>query len=310
MISLKDILYVKTIAREGSFSQASEKLFISQPALSQAIQKLEERLGLTLILRRRNALSLTPAGRLFVDYGQPVLDSLEMLEQKMTAIVSIMEGTLRIGISQFYSQYHLSRFLPRFQKQFPGVSINLIEEKSAHLEQFALDGEVDFCMVPLPLQFTKLEHEILQHEEILFALPASHPLLAYLPPVEGPSIPFVNLEIARDEPFIFLKKQRFTDMGMRLCAEAGFTPHVLYETLSWDTVRAFIENDLGVGFLPEVMVPSTRDNSRLLCYRINGAHTTRPYAVAYRSRAALSLAATSFIRIAQEVFSQPLFRKD
>lgn len=62
MISLKDILYVKTIAREGSFSQASEKLFISQPALSQAIQKLEERLGLTLILRRRNAPEPHPRG--------------------------------------------------------------------------------------------------------------------------------------------------------------------------------------------------------------------------------------------------------
>lgn len=305
MFHPREILYVKTIAKELSFTKAGEKLFISQPALSQAVQKLEKRLGLPIFYRQNNVLELTPAGRLFVEYGQPVLDSVESLQQKMSGIVNIKEAKLRIGISQLYSEYHLSRFLPRFQKQYPGVSVELFEEKSARLEELTLDDTVDFCMVPLPLSHAKLEYQILQHEQILFAMPKDHPLKAQLTPSLSSNLPFMYLAIAKNEPFIFLKKQRFTEMGIRLCRDAGFEPKVRYETANWDTVRAFIANALGVGFLPEVMLSDAHGSNQPDCYRIIGENTTRPYAVVYKDKSRLSAAALSFIRIAQEVFQVP-----
>lgn len=306
MLSLKYILYVATVVEEQSFSKAAAKLYISQPALSQTIQKLEFELGIPLFIRENNTIRPTPACRIFVEDGVDIIKAAKKLNQKMIDIVNIKEGNLRIGISPFYSEYHLSRILPYFKKQFPGVSLKLTEEISQRLEELTLEDLVDFCMAPLPLSYENLEYQILQQEQILFAMPHNHPLTDQLTPALSNNLPFINLCLAKNEPFIFLKNQRFTEMGLRLCREAGFVPKILYETKNWDTVRAFIANGLGVGFLPEVLVSSEHDHNSPDCYRIIAENTTRPYAVVYKNKNHLSAAAVNFIRVAQEVFQKKL----
>lgn len=309
MVQPREILYVRTIAQEQSYSRAAKKLCVSQPALSQSVQKLEARLGVPIFQREDGQMELTPAGRLLVQYGQPVLDAVDALEERMTAIVNIKKETLRIGASPIFCEYHLPRVLFQYLKQFPGVSVELHEERSGRLAGMVLDGSVDICLAPLPLGAPALEHAMLKREEIFFALPWNHPLKANLPEANPCDPPLIDLAVAREEPFIFLREDGFGEMGRSLCRGAGFAPVVWHETQTWSATRAFIENGLGVGFLPEAVTAHTAQSHGLACYRVTGGGALLSYAAAYADKTTLTQSALAFIRAAQEMLQAPIAKE-
>lgn len=305
-MQLRDIEYVVTVAQEKSFSKAAEKLFISQPALSQSIKRLEQELGVPLFNRNTNSVRLSSAGELFVTDGTNILNMSKHLKKKMSGIQDLEKGHIRLGISSFYSYYHLVKIIPVFRARYPDIKLEITEDISFQLEQHALDGTVDISLVPLPLAHDGLDCRIIHHEQILFALPGNSSLIDKLTPALSSDLPFIDLSLAKDEPFIFLnRKQRFTDMGLQLCKEAGFVPNIIYDSMNWDTVNALIGSGLGVGFVPEIVAErSSGINTSPVYCRIIGLASTRPYAVVSRKGTELSSEAQNFITAAQTVFRQ------
>ena len=117
---------VRAVMQEKNFSRAAEKLYISQPALSQAIKRLEQEYHIVLFTRGSNSTNPTSAGQHFLEYGENVLHAHEILENKMSQLSSEHEECLSIGVSQFYGCHHLSRFLPVFQARCPSVTILIL----------------------------------------------------------------------------------------------------------------------------------------------------------------------------------------
>lgn len=300
MLTIKEIQYVTAIAEEGSYSKAAAKLFVSQPALSQAIAKLEKRFGLQLFVRDGNATVPTPAGELFIENGLEVLHASQRLENHLYYLSNLKAEHLRIGISQFYSLHHLARFLPAFQHNYPNIKVDLFEAESAELENKVLRNEVDLAMVPMPLSNPSLEYEVLHQEEIFLAVPYDHPLAA-LSGMQDET--FIDLSLAQDENFIFLRKMRFTDRALRLCEDAGFKPHIIYETKNWDTAHAFVRSGLGVTFIPEILVPPVRRPGDPVYFHLKSEHAYRPYVAVYTSRSALSSIMLRFLDVARTSFT-------
>ncbi|GAA3407352.1 LysR family transcriptional regulator [Paenibacillus hodogayensis] len=299
-MQLRDIQYTVTVARELSFSKAAHKLFVSQPALSQCIRKLEAELGTPLFIRENSTVRLTSAGELFVKEGSEILRMSERLKQR---IADTGEEQLRIGISPFYSKLYLPRIIPAFNKLYPRVALDITEMHSAALEQLVREDKVDFSMIPLPLADSEIEYRPIYQEQILFAIPRDHELHRSLTPPLSGGMPFIDLRLARNEPFIFLKKeQKFTSMGFRLCSEAGFAPNIVFETMNWDTVDALVANGMGVGFVPEILTGSSAHAEKPTYCRMIGEHTTRSYGVAYKKGRELSASAHNFIDVAQSSF--------
>ncbi len=301
MLTLKEIQYVAVIAETGNYSRAANKLFISQPALSQTVSKIEKLFGLQLFVRSGNATVLTPAGQLFLEYGLEVLHASERLENHLYDLSNMKDQHLRVGISQFYSLHHLARFLPIFEHKYPNIKLELFEAESADLETKVLNGDVDLAMVPMPLTNPSLEYEVLHQEEIFLAVPAGHPLTAIAEQRTQPT-PYLDLALAKDENFIFLRKMRFTNQAFALCAEAGFEPHIIYETKNWDTAHAFVRNGLGVTFIPEILVPQTYHAGAPTYFRLKSVYAYRPYVVIYQNRNCLTSCMLRFIEIAQSMF--------
>lgn len=302
-MDLKDILYVSTIAKTNSFTKASEQLHISQPALSQIIKRLERDLHVSLFDRERNSIKLTKAGEIFVEDGAEILRLSNSLENKMVNFSRTEKDVLRLGISIFYSKYHLPHIIPAFKKTYTNIDIELIEDISFKLEQHVLDDAVDICMVPFPLEHKGLDYEILYHEQILFAMPKNYHLMYKTKPTNSKGLPFIDLRAAKNEPFVFLKKQRFTTMGLELCKTAGFTPDIVYETTNWDTVNSLIASGMGVGLVPEIFADNLLPPDICPAYfRILGQNSTRPYVLAYKKKSLLSPKIKGFIEICKEVF--------
>jgi LysR family hydrogen peroxide-inducible transcriptional activator len=303
ILQLRDIQYVVTVAKELSFSKAAQKLFISQPALSQCIKKLERELNTPLFIRENNTVKLTSAGELFIKDGSEIINMSMRLKQGISNIANTMEENLRIGISPFYSNHYLPRIIPAFSRQYPSVKLDITEKHSVILEQLIINDEVDFCMIPLPITQKEIEYRPIYQEQILFAMPKNHVLNGYLTPAMSTGLPFIDLQLVKHEPFVFLKKeQKFTSMGLRLCSEAGFTPNIVFETMNWDTVNALVATGMGVGFVPEILVGSSYLGEKPSYCRIMAENTTRSYVVAFKKGRNLSATALHFIRVAKNSF--------
>ncbi len=270
-----------------------------------AVKRLEQELGVVLFDRSTNSVKLSSAGEFFLSEGENILHLSTQLKEHMKNIALLKRGNIRIGISTFYSSYYLIKILPSFYHLHPGIHIDIVESTSSSLEEMALKDEVDFSLVPLPLRYEdSLECQILQQEQILFAIPSKSPLRARVKTSLSADFPFIDLAEARDESFIFLKpQQRFYRMGIELCKNAGFTPKILYELTNWDAINTLVGAGMGVGFVPELVTERILKNSCQAVYcRILNQPATRSYAVIYRKHKDFSPEAKDFIEFLPMLF--------
>ena len=306
-MQLKDIEYVSAVASEKNFSAAAEKLFISQPALSQAIKRLENELGVVLFNRSTSSVQLSSAGELFLAEGETLLRLSHQLKQHMANLAAQKSGSIRIGISTFYSSYYLARILPAFRSLHPGIRISIVEGKSHELESMAVREEVDFSLIPMPLDQPELVRcHILHQEQILFAIPADSPLRSQLHVSMSLDFHVIDLSCASQEPFIFLHRdQRFYATALRLCQDAGFSPDIACELTNWDAINALIGSGAGVGFVPELVTQRNLKDVPVPIYcRIVNQLVTRPYVIAYKKERELSPAASDFLEFIQALFKE------
>ena len=295
-MTFKIIEYVIAVSEEGSFSRAAQRLFISQPALSQSIRKAEAEMGAALFMRDTHTVRLTAAGELLVREGRELLRQREDLKNRIAGLSAARKETIRFGISPFYSKYYLPVVLPYFSQYFPAVKLKIKEEISVELEQMVIDDQLDFCFVPLKPQNPRLTYEVIYMEEILLAVPPGHPVKMYATP--SPTLPYIDLRHLEEEPFIALKPvQKFNSMSVSLCDQAGFKPRIVYETLNWDTVNTLVADGIDVGFVPDILPSRSLVNRRPDYYRMAGMDTLRPYAVAYKKGRTLSPLALQLVEV-------------
>ena len=303
-MTFKTIEYVLAVYETGSFSRAAQQLFISQPALSQAIRKTEEELGAAIFVRDTHSVRLTAAGELLVREGRELLAKRNELKTRISGLSAARNDIIRLGISPFYSKYYLPAVLPYFSRYFPSVRLEITEEISVVLEQQVVDGMLDFCFVPLHPQNPRLCYEVIHVEEILLAVPQGSPVCIHATP--SPTLPYLDLKYCENEPFIALKSiQKFNDMSAKLCAQAGFKPHIVYETLNWDTVNLLAASGLGVGFVPDVLLNHFTGERSPQYYHLLGVDALRPYAVAFKKGSELSPLARQLVEIFRSNIRSP-----
>ncbi len=145
--SFQQIRAFREIARTGSFSKAAEAMDLSQPTVSQHLQKLEEILGSMLIDRSSRKARLTNAGKLFLAYA----DQLSVLRDKaalaVTSLAGSVTGTLRIGGSTIPGNYLVPRVLPEFCAKYPGLGVTLEVSDSGEVVKRLKAGEIDVGVI-------------------------------------------------------------------------------------------------------------------------------------------------------------------
>lgn len=302
-MQLKAMEYFVEIVESGSFSAASEKLFISQPALSQQIKKLEEEVGTVLFDRSRHPIQLTEAGNLFLREGKRILQIYDQLLRNIALLENHTEDVVRFGISPFYSRHYLPFLLPPLIGAYPAIKYEIMEEYSYLIEQALIDGKLDFCMVPLLPQNPFLTYEPIYHETILLAVPKDSPVNRFAVPAKD-GLPYMDLANVQKEPFIALKSvQKFTNFSKELCARAGFTPDVVCETMNWDALNMLVSTGLGIGFVPDILVDQLEEGIRPRYYRLS-PQAQRVYTIAHRQGDTLSKPAKLMVEVFRKAFQR------
>lgn len=139
-------------AREGSISGAAQRLFISQPAASQSIRLLEQRLGGVLFFRTSKGISLTTEGEALFKYIEPAINFIASGEKKFSELRNLMAGEINIGASDMTCKYYLLPYLEEFHRSFPGVRLHITNGATPETISLLKKGSIDFGVISLPIE--------------------------------------------------------------------------------------------------------------------------------------------------------------
>ena len=293
-MTMQDIIYVTTIAKEKSFSKAAARLYVTQSAISQSIAKLERELEVTLFSRSNKQVLPTQACLIFLEKSKPLLHMYDQFQSDMKLLKQEGKRRIRVGVSSFFS-----RFLT-FQKEIMSApnkeyEVEIVENVSAIIEQMAIDGKVDFCFTRAPLLHSELQQEPLFTEELFLAVPSSHPVCANIPASKRNPYPTIDLSAFRDSSFVMINNSFITPQCIKMCHDAGFAPHIVATTTVWERIYPNV-TDLGlVGFISCVYAKSHTAKSPVRYFRINSPDAFLENVVAYLSRDNLSANSRQYI---------------
>lgn len=141
-----------TVAIHGSISKAAEVLYISQPAITKAIKKLENELEITLFNRSPKGVTLTENGKVFFEFVKNGIESFVNGEHKLTSLKNLETGTIKIGASTTVTKYFLLPFIEEFHKRYPKIDISITNHLTTTLVSMLKKGSLDFLIVNLPMK--------------------------------------------------------------------------------------------------------------------------------------------------------------
>lgn len=253
-MQLTTIRYIVTVAEVGNFTKAAEMLYISQPALSQAIRRYEQDIHAEIFVRKKGSLTLTPAGALVVEMGKKMLELEDSFNQQLAQITESHRKTLTVGAATSYQRFFLTPVLSEIQKRAPGTHVVIKEGYTAQLCEQVLEHKLDFGLVFEPIP-KGLDFLPVLKEEIFLAVPEDHPLNEKFSTViePGERYPIADLSLCRNEEFIVYQPgRRIQQILMDTTQAAGFVPKVSTVCVSTESANLMVYHGAGLAFVPAV----------------------------------------------------------
>lgn len=260
MAELKELTYILTIAREGSISRAAEKLYMSQPNLSQFLKSFEASIGTILFYRTPSGVHPTCAGELFLEKVQEIDRSYQALMEQLKQIHLLELGVIRFGIPAAKSVLFLPDILNSFHRNFPQITVSITEDNSRALEEMIISQQLDAALISTPLNNDSIINHPITSEEIFLAASPSHPLLALAcPKPDGSGLRIApqqlsGLDFIVSEPGTKLRK--ITD---RLFADCRIQTRTLYSVSNVNVALEMVQSGLGLTFVSALRVPDHSD---------------------------------------------------
>lgn len=156
MASLDRYRIFLAVAETGSFTRAADRLFLSQPAVSQAIKKLETEMGVVLLARTARGIQLTPEGKVLFSHVQDALRLIAAGERNVAEMQQLNRGEIRIGASDTLCRHYLLPVLDRFHREYPQIRLHVTNRTSQETVALLRAGHIDFGVVNLPISDDRL----------------------------------------------------------------------------------------------------------------------------------------------------------
>lgn len=317
----QDMRYIYQVYVDGSFSAAAEHLYMSQPALSLAVKRVEESVGAELFDRSRRPLTLTEAGQAYIDTLHYIRYLEEDLSRRIEDLRGLQTGTLRLGGTHFLNCYILAPILASFTKKYPGVQLELYEDSAVKLQARLQKRELDLTFSCAPEIVEQFEHRPAFYDHVLLAVHQDTPLPKELDALSlsaedimkrrhlEPNCPKADLQLFRDVDFILLREgNNLFSRGNQMFREAGFTPKIKMSISQMVTSYRLADNGLGAAFVSDRLVRSR--HSHLRFFKINSDYADRLFYFLLPKRDYTPFAVRSFIDFAAANIPHPGFHLD
>ncbi|MDR0250012.1 MAG: hydrogen peroxide-inducible genes activator [Burkholderiales bacterium] len=251
-MTLNELRYIVAVAHERSFGRAAAKCFVSQPALSVAVQKLEEELGVTLFERGKNEVVLTPVGERVIEQAQKVLEESVRIREIADIGKNQLQGSLKLGVIFTIAPYLLPDLIPALIDIAPDMPLDIEENLTVNLEEALRAGRIDVIIIALPFSPPGIVSEFLYEEPFQVVVPRDHKW------VKRKSID--AREIAGEKPILLNVGHCFRDQVLEACPELNADNH-MPRTNSLETIRNMVASGLGISVLPrDALTPKYHSN--------------------------------------------------
>ena len=281
-----------SVARLLSFSRAADKRFRTQPAISSQIRLLEEEVGAKLLDRSGGKVSLTASGKLFLKFSEELLESRKAMLSAVAETERVPRGEIVVGANEGTCLHILPEVFAEFKKQYPDVNISIRRSDYAKILESVIDNSVDFGIVSLPVDDTRLKVVLIHRDELVIIAPPQHPLAKKQSATVSEAAKF---------PLVVPKGGHTRDALEDLFFERKLKPRYIMELDSSELLKRFVAADAGVGFIARSnVIEDVRANS-LVTITISDGTIRRDLALVFRKDKSLSRAARAFIDIAVRI---------
>jgi len=241
-VTLNELRYIVAVAQERSFGRAAAKCFVSQPALSVAIQKLEDELEAPLFERGKSEVTVTPVGERIVEQAQRVLEEAARIREIAQAGRNQLVGVLRLGVIFTVAPYLLPDLIPALHERAPQMPLDIEENITENLEVALKTGRIDAAIVALPFAPPGVATTFLYEEPFQVVVPQGH---------KWTRRKSVHADELADQHTILLNVGHcFRDQVLDSCPELNRADAKVTRTNSLETVRNMVASGLGISVLP------------------------------------------------------------
>jgi LysR family hydrogen peroxide-inducible transcriptional activator len=274
MVTLRQLRYLAALAEHRHFGKAAEACAVTQPALSMQVRELERSLGVDLVERRPNEVTLTEVGYEVVRRGEGILAAVRDLIDVAQRRSRPLTGLLRFGIIPSLAPYVLPRILPALQHYYPELRVELRETLTKALLEELGRGALDAVMLALPVADAEVETLHLFDDPFLLATPAGDPL--------APAERAVAHEIDPQRLILLEEGHCLRDQALAYCAGVRREGPVRLGATSLATVMQMVANGHGITLVPQIAADVEVRDARVKLVRFAAPEPARMVGLAWR----------------------------
>lgn len=258
-MNLRALEYCVEIARQGSFTKAAQALHVAQPALSMAVSRLEDELGVALFNRATRQISVTAEGQLFLARAEACLEGLAGARRELQDLTQLHSGEIRVGVPPMYGIRHIPDLLMQFRARYPGIAMHVIEGSADDISERLATRAIDVALLESRRVEPGWESVLLGSDEMVLCVNEHHPLagaesLSADRLYDEPMLVFDNTFLQRHLLDTFCSTAR---VRLNIALESNFVPLVIAATRSGmgasTLLRSVQEQEpglVGVSFAP------------------------------------------------------------
>ena len=292
MVNLELYKVFYTVAKCGSLTKAAEELFISQPAVSQAVKQLETQLGGTLFNRTHKGMELSETGgKQIFPLVEQALKLFESAESKYTELKDKAVGTVRICASDTVSTHFLLPYLKSYHERYPDVNLTLINGTSSETIDMLKNGKGDIGFVNLPLDDSDIDlsNTVMQLHDVFVANEKFIELKDKT----------IDLKRLQDYPLLMLELSTATRQAIVSFAHSqGVHLHPEIELASLELMTSLAKNGIGIACIPEEFVKhEIMEEKSLFKINVNPPLPSRAIGLALPKNTQLTFAVKEFIKL-------------
>jgi LysR family transcriptional regulator, hydrogen peroxide-inducible genes activator len=245
-MNLRDFKYIVEVAKEGHFAKAAEKSFVSQPALSMQIQKLEDELGVKIFERSQKKFLITKVGAEIIKKAEIILREAEEIKNLAKNSKDPFSGEFKIGAFPTLASYFLPQASQKISKKFSKLKLFLVEEKTEELIKKLQNGELDAALIAAPLHNDLFEGIKIFEEPFLLAVAKNHPLAKKKK---------IQIKDLKGQSLMLLEEGHcMRNQALEACSMIGAFEQQDFKATSLETLRQMVATGAGITLMPKIAV--------------------------------------------------------
>lgn len=243
-MNIRDLKYIVEVAKLKSFTKAANAVFVSQPALTMQIKKLEDELKIKIFEREKHEFLVTKTGEKIIKKAEEILKLADEIKIIARNSSDILAGDFKLGAFPTLASYYFPKLAPKISKNFSNLKLYLIEEKTEILIEKLKSGEIDAAFMALPVNETEFEHKKIFSENFYLAVNKNNKLARRK---------IILKEDLKGKSLLLLEDGHcLRDQALEVCSLMGASEKSDFRASSLETLRQMVAINAGITLIPEI----------------------------------------------------------